>query len=357
MKRLSLLIALLFSIPALGQSTPSVTAITPSSAPSTGGTEITITGSNLATKVQCIIPCPALVTFGDISVPVKSETSTRLVVDAPPHQPGTVDVTIAIAGETPLKLPNAFTFTPDHDDVYETVLLPVYSEGTVPGAFGSQWQTDFWMHADTQNGVQIAPWPCPPPFVCPPVFPLTSSLAYGQTLHNLAAGFKPANGNPSVLLYLSRPEVSMSLRVADTSRSTLNAGTDIPVIRENAMRSGVTQLFNVPANPNFRVLLRLYETVYTYATFTVRLYDQADLSASATPIHVMTVPVSTTQTNEFRTEAAYAEIDLSNLQLGDRVWPAAVRVEIEPQLPGSRYWAFASITNNATQLVTLSTPQ
>jgi hypothetical protein len=354
MKRFSLLAALLFSISALGQSTPTVTAITPSSAPSSGGTEITITGTNLSTKVLCIIPCPAQVIFGTVSVPVKVETSTRLVVDAPPHPPGTVDITIAIAGENPLKLADAFTFIADHDDASETVLLPVYSETPVAGAFGSVWQTDFWMHGDTQNVVQIAPWPCPT--ICPPVFPLTGQLAYGQTLHNLPASFKAPNGNPSVLLYLSRPEVSMSLRVADTSRSTLNAGTDIPVVRENAMRSGVTQLFNIPVNANFRVLLRLYETAYTYATFTVRLYDQADLTNGAAPIHSMTVPASTTQRDVFRTEAAYAEIDLSNLTL-NRPWPAAVRVEIEPQLPGSRYWAFASITNNATQLVTLSTPQ
>jgi len=36
---------------------------------------------------------------------------------------------------------------------------------------------------------------------------------------------------------------------------------------------------------------------------------------------------------------------------------AAVRVEVTPMTPGSRYWAFVSATNNTTNHVTLVTPQ
>ncbi|HET8797557.1 MAG TPA: IPT/TIG domain-containing protein [Thermoanaerobaculia bacterium] len=356
MKPLSLLATLLLSSVALAQA-PAVTSVQPASGPSSGGTEVTITGANLLTKVQCLIPCPAHVVFGDISVPVKFESATRLVVDAPPHEPGTVDLTIAITAEQPLRLPEAFTYTADHDDAYEMFLLPVYLDGTVSGAFGSRWQTDFRLRAAARDGVQLAPWPCPPDLVCPPVFPLTTTVREGETIHNLPPFFKVPNGNPSRLLYASRPEVAMSLRVADVSRAGHNAGTDLPVIRESELRRGVTQLFNVPMNTGFRVLLRVYETAHTRATFVVRLYDQARLDSGAPAVHVERMTVATTQTNDFRTEAAYGALDVSDLLRLEKVWPAAVRIEIEPELPGSRYWAFASITSNETQLVTLSTPQ
>lgn len=356
MKRLTFFAAALFSISAFAQ-VPTVTSINPSSGPSAGGTNVTITGTNLLTKVLCIVPCPAQVAFGDVKVDVKFESETRLEVVTPPHQPGTVDVTVYVSAENPVKVTNAFTFTPDHDDQYEEVLLPVYLDGTINGAFGSVWKTDFWLHNDAPEGVMLAPWPCPPDLACPPVFPLTRTLASGETLHNLDPFFHAPNGNPSRMLYLSHGDVSMQLRVADTSRSTLNAGTDIPVIRENAMRHGLSQLMNVPLSSDFRVLLRVYDTTYTRSEFAVRVYDQAQLGSGAAPVHSFTLSASTTQTNDFRTEAAYAEFDITGLLLLEKTWPAAVRLEIEPLQSGSRYWAFASLTNNTTQLVTLSTPQ
>lgn len=359
MKRFLLLASLsfsLFSIPLAAQ-TPTVTRVDPASGPSSGGTEVAITGTNLATKVQCFLPCPPRVVFGDVSVNVKFESETRLLVDTPPHPPGTVDLTVAIAGQDPVRVPNGFTFTADHDDAYEQILLPIYLDEPVHGAFGSVWRTDFWLRNDSYETVALAPWPCPPGQLCPPVYPLTKLLPGGESIHNLDPYFRPPGANPSRILYVSKPNVSTSLRVADISRAALNAGTDIPVIRGNAMRRGISQLFDVPLNANFRVLLRLYDVAYTHGSFAVRLYDQAKLGSGLAPVHVVTIPVSTSQTNDFRTEAAYGEFDVSNLLHLEKTWPAAVRIEIEPLFPGSRYWAFASITNNDSQLVTLSTPQ
>jgi hypothetical protein len=357
MKRLPVVLAALFSISAVAQ-TATVTKVEPASGPSSGGTEVTITGTNLLTSIQCIVPCPAQVTFGDVTVAVKSESETRLVVVTPPHDPGTVDLTVSVSGREPVRVTHGFTFTADHDDTYEQVLLPVYLDGTVSGAFGSLWKTDFWLHNDAQESVQIAPWPCPPNLVCPPVFPLTKNLPGNATLHNLDPFFHVPNGNPSRMVYLTHGKVSMQLRVADISRSTLNAGTDIPVVRESAMRrGGVAQLMNVPLTNEFRVLLRVYETASTSGEFVVRIYDQTNLDSNAVPMHTLTLSARTTQEGEFRTEAAYAEYDITGLLVLEKIWPAAARLEIVPQHPGSRYWAFASITNNATQLVTLSTPQ
>ncbi|HEX8152273.1 MAG TPA: hypothetical protein VF698_04060, partial [Thermoanaerobaculia bacterium] len=65
--------------------------------------------------------------------------------------------------------------------------------------------------------------------------------------------------------------------------------------------------------------------------------------------------VSTAETGDFRSQAAYGEIP-SLQALLPALSPSALRLEIEPLTPGSRYWAFVSVTNNDTQLVTVVTP-
>jgi hypothetical protein len=357
MKRSLLSLIALFTLTAAVQAKPVITSVTPNSGPSDGGVEVVITGTELMTKVVCIVPCPTQVVFGDIAVPVKSETDTRLVVDAPAHQPGVVDLTLRIAAEDDVVAPKAFTFTKDYDDDYELVLLPIHIDGTVNGAFGSVWKSDFWINNHGTTSLMLAPWPCPPNLACPPVYPLTRPLAPRETLHNLDSYYKPANGNPSRVLYARGGPYSMSLRIADISRSVENAGADIPVIREGNMHSDAIQLFNVPMTSGYRVLLRLYETAYTSGAYTVRLYDQSQLTSNATPIHSFTLNVTTTEQHDFRREAAYAETDITALLQLERTWPSSVRIEIEPSRPGSRFWAFASITNNATQMFTLATPQ
>lgn len=351
-----ILLCLLFTAATFAQSPPVITTISPTSGPASGGTTVTITGQDLDTPVVCILPCPPQVVFGDIAVDATQESRQRLVVGTPAHEPGTVDLTIAITGRPPVTLKDAFTFTAGAEAGYERVLLPVYLEEKAPGAFGSEWQTDFWIRNNGTEPVRLAPWECPPNLACPPVFPLTHTLLPGKTLHNPADLSSGGRTNPSQLVYVTTPsDVSMRLRVADVTRNQRNGGTDIPVIRENELLRAGTQLFDVPMNtPDFRVLLRIYELAYTKADFEVRLYPMEDDSS---PIHAVLLTASTRQEGAFRSEAAYAQLDFNDLLKLRKAWPAAVRVEVIPRTPGSRFWVFASATNNETQLVTLVTPQ
>jgi hypothetical protein len=119
---------------------------------------------------------------------------------------------------------------------------------------------------------------------------------------------------------------------------------------------GTTQLFDVPLDAqNFRVLLRIYDLAYSKADFEVRLY--AEGVEGEPPAHVALLTATTPQQGAFRSEAAYAQLDITDLLKLRKAWPAVARVEILPRTPGSRYWAFVSLTNNQTQLVTLVTPQ
>lgn len=353
---MKLAIALLLSFAAFAD--PVITAIQPTSGPATGGTTVVVTGTDLRAKAVCLVPCPTRLAFGEVAVDVVEESDTRLVFVSPAHDPGTVDLTLYVTGANPVTVRNGFTFVAVPETPYERVLLPVYFEGVLPGAYGSQWRADFRIHNSGNVPATLAPWTCPPGRPCPAVVPLTYSLMPNQSLHNPADLDTDHRTNPSQILYIAKqpaPHVSMSLRIADQSRGTVNAGTEIPVIREGELLRDRTQLFDIPMDgQRYRVLVRLYEMTYAEANFLVRLYAQ---EGDAEPVHSAMLTAVTTRIGAFRTEAAYAQLDVTDLLNLRRTWPSSVRIEVVPQRPGSRYWAFASITNNDTQLVTLSTPQ
>lgn len=359
MKRLSYLSFVVVVVAVAAQGQPSVTSIVPSSGPASGGTEVTITGQNLLPNIVCAVPCPTTVTFGDVTVEVRDERPDRLVVVTPAHPAGTVDVIVNVPGEEPVRNPDAFTFDGGAEAAYEAVLLPVYLDEVVHGGHGSRWQTDLWIRNGGHTAAMLGPWPCPEGHACPPVFPWTFTLEPGAALHNLPEGFANEPSNPGRVLWVSRnaaADVAFGLRIGDRSRSDANAGTELPVVRESELLRRPAQLFDVPLDAHHRVLLRVYDLAYTTAHYRVTLYAQN--GAMHEPVHSVTLTAWTPQAGEFRTETAYAQFDVSELlRLDHRQWPPSVRIEVVPLTPGSRYWTFASITNNQTQLVTAVTPQ
>ena len=79
-----------------------MTSISPSSGPASGGTSVTITGSNLAGATA--------VHFGSVAGTIVSDTATQLVVTSPPGS-GTVDITVITASGTSATLAaDQFTF-------------------------------------------------------------------------------------------------------------------------------------------------------------------------------------------------------------------------------------------------------
>ena len=71
---------------------PTVGGLSPTTGPTTGGTTVTITGTNLAGATG--------VKFGSVVAQVQNDTSTQIVVSAPAGVAGTVDVTVTTAGGT-----------------------------------------------------------------------------------------------------------------------------------------------------------------------------------------------------------------------------------------------------------------
>ena len=79
-----------------------VTGISPNSGPASGGTSVTITGSNLAGATA--------VHFGSVAGTIVSDTATQIVATSPPGS-GTVDITVTTAdGTSPTLAADQFTF-------------------------------------------------------------------------------------------------------------------------------------------------------------------------------------------------------------------------------------------------------
>jgi hypothetical protein len=280
------------------------------------------------------------------------------VAITPAHAPGPVDITVNVAGKEPRTKLNSFNFLPGPQDNYEQVLLPIYLESEVNGAFGARWKTDLWLRNNSVDPVELGAWPCPAQQICSAVFPLSYNFEGERSLRNLPPLPGGPDGNPSRLLYIARERaanVAFSLRFADVSRAPFDGGVEMPVIRQAEMLDGVAQLFDVPLGPTFRVLLRLYEVAYPSSRYRVTIYPQAE--ANQPPVHSRELTVTSSYTGDLRPKAGYAHLDITGLLQEARTWPQNARIEITPLTPGSRYWAFVSITNNDTQIVTLVTPQ
>ena len=251
------------------------------------------------------------------------------------------------------------------------VLLPVLYPAPLPGAYNSQWQTSFAVFNPTSteftsqfcSGSRSGTLGCPRPYI-----PETQLLP-GETQTDLYAPgntFSGYKGPGPRLLYFtpfqggSAPApasaLQFQLRAADISRASTNAGTEVPVVKQEQFRKSTTSLLNVPVHPNFRLTLRLYETLLPISDFTVRVYDQATNVAIGGADVRLVFQNDHDLTSMFN--PPYLQIgDLTTLIPAGTQLPSTLRIEIEPRTSGSEFWAFVSITNNETQHLTLVTPQ
>ena len=245
---------------------------------------------------------------------------------------------------------------------YDRVLVPIYLTEPVAGANGSRWVTDFAVYNRGPESAQLLS--CSP--ACPGDLREDEEVAPGETQTFLPER-RQSSAVPGRVVYFAplsddgvhgaaagdAENLTFALRVFDTSRSEMSAGTEIPVVRESSFRTSTTDLANIPVDPNFRVTLRLYEMNLDRADFLIMVYDH--VRAKIHDYHLVRVTTSAPQ-GELRFEPGYLILD--KLRPFDTASGSSsrVRIVIEPLSRGSAFWAFVSVTNNATQQVTLVTP-
>jgi hypothetical protein len=280
------------------------------------------------------------ITVGDRAVSGITANGVAATFDAPALLPGLYDVTLFRNGVTTTSPAAVYVFDRPDPSVFERVLFPVLD--SVSGVNGSRWMTQFTI-------ANPRPWSVENYNT---VFPIVC-LGYpcGERLLPRHRETFEGLGYPrGVALLVPRPEakdLSFSLRVRDRSREAEGFGTEVPVVREHDMfRDTTMTLLDVPLDPRYRVKIRMYafEPFFhpddqNWRIVTVR---QSGRSEQTVFRH--------RQCSSCATEPVYLDVDVPAGQAGE-----SATIYITPPLE-SFGWAFASVTNNATQQVTIVTP-
>lgn len=237
----------------------------------------------------------------------------------------------------------------------ETILLPVLTNNT-PGAFGSIWSSSFSILNRGATPLLVhgaAPPPPPLGFGVPPQedfeLPANQTLSYVPYTPVLSLGAPSAK-----LLHLDDAragDLEVNLRIQDISRQSSTFGTEIPTARESSAATKPIDLLIVPADDNFRSLLRVYD------------FDAAPGHAVLVRLYKPTFTLTNPATDQLLSETTLdfqLPTDTFNYpgyaQMNIPSGVSPVRIEIIPLNEGLHFWAFVSVTNNATQHVTLVTP-
>jgi hypothetical protein len=262
----------------------------------------------------CNPKCP-LIAVDDFYLPpdqVSGDEHT-LTFRAPEHEPGLVDVKVNGAFIT--LLPGALYYFDRNAEplpsVFERVLFPVLFRAA--GANGSQWISE----AAVAN---TADWPIP-------TFNTLGDDGYPRGVALLV----PAGESD---------RLAFSLRVRDLTQDSF--GTEVPVVRErDLVMSGELTLLDVPIDPRYRTKLRLYA-----------FDDQPSVASVLVHDETLSVPMSRECSGLACAWTPYTgEVDVPP---GGANELAAIYVSVGG--PGVPAWAFASITNNETQHVTIVAP-
>lgn len=300
--------------------------VVPNVVPTTGG-QIHLRGSSNLCNCVAGVCEPFIVTIGGQTATVVSATQTDIVVNAPPHDAGVVDVTLdrpsAVSTATAALdyfLPNS---TPDIV-FFEPVLFPAWVTGA--GAFGSQWRTDASLRNDNDSALPALP-------------PLFNAPAHSTA--TLAA----ANAPSGVVMWTARqfaPRVYFDVLARDLTRQAEALGTEIPVAREHDLYDRPFSIMLMPTDSKYRVALRLFR-IDGGGSVHVRIFT-------------MTGDTLLVDTDVALTDGSAAIADLVAAYPPQLAGKGPLRIEVDGKTSQRVTYALVSVTNNDTQHVTVIAP-
>jgi hypothetical protein len=307
---------------------PVVSTITPASGLVSGGNYVHIHGTGLQlVPVPCFPPCPLQITFGSVEAPVVSDSDDEIVVLAPPHAAGSVDVQVMNPAKGAATIANGYLYEDPLPSDNVRFLAPIAV--SAPGAFGSNWVSELRITNASTESVMVGGTSITPRSAALVTLPSLNVGAFFTIPKRLAGS------------------VTATLRVHDTSRDADNWGTDVPVVPETQFRPLVL-LAGIPTDTRFRTLLRIYGYTSDFLNATVAVRDDA----SGVLLATQGVALS----------PSYAQLALDPVVAPLAAAHPRVRIEITsqingaPLLPPIPLWAFVAVTNNTTQQVTTITP-
>ena len=228
-------------------------------------------------------------------------------------------------------------------DAEERYLVPVFVD--VPGANGARFVSDLTVFNAGPTGAIVRG------FRLPCVVALCPPLDYRWFAEPGASdSLFERSGAPGLIIKTpTGAGVRMSLRVRDSSRAHLSAGTEIPVVHESEMQMETVFLLNVPGvGTLFRNRLRIYS--FNPGRVRVSIIQQANNVVLADfALDLRYPPAATENAAEFY--PAFAETADFPPSIG------YLRIQVEPTSDIGSLWAFATTTNNVTNEITVVTPQ
>jgi hypothetical protein len=280
---------------------------------------------------------------GDLRVEVGGQPATHVtrtgsvVSFEPPPMPEGLHQVVLRSGDAEVAGSHLYYYDRPERSVFERILFPVLFSAS--GANGSRWISE----AAISNP---RPWPVETPNTLSPIRPCLvypcGERLYPATIERYEDGFPRG-----AVLHVPRgeaPELSFALRVRDVSRQAEGFGTQIPVVRERDFtHGGDVALLDVPVDPRYRVKLRMYALDPLFGTGTLVTTRDPVTGVSRLNRLVTLQRVGDDQHH-------YAELDLPAGSANERV-----NVYIHFPLDAIA-WAFATVTNNDTQQVTIVSP-
>jgi hypothetical protein len=263
--------------------------------------------------------------------------------------------------------PFAFAFSFRPDPSYERVLIPVFISG--PGAQGAQWETAVTITSTAEERFRLAR----PALLYYQDRFCDLSCAERWLVPRAAAGVSRYLEHPAGLMLwvprsFDRDNLYASIRVHDAARNTSSAGTSVPLVREDDLTAGRMMLLDVPVRAGFRTSLRLYDLYHAESEFEVRIYDfEAYREGGAEPLIETIVKATSAEASEnvqYQQRPAFAFIgdlvdaypQLAGLEsVVIEIW--GLHPLVSPPAYDKRFYALASVTNDATNEVTIIAPR
>jgi hypothetical protein len=265
---------------------------------------------------------------------------------APAHAPGLVDMKLTNSEGT-VVIPAALHYFDPMGradlSVHERVLFPVFFNSD--GAFGSRWRSEAVL--SNPNHWALHTLNALDPVVC--IQPPCLDRIAPRERRKMSGGGYP-RGVGVLIPRGESDDLSFSLRIRDISREAENAGSQVPVVRERDMfRNTDITLLDLPRDPRYRTRVRVY-------AFVDPMYEQLHNNMQ---IGVKPAGVTRQQFAQLSVDCSglscdftpfYGEFDLEPGVAGETT-------DVYVRMPeGALGWAFASVTNNVTQQVTVIAP-
>ncbi len=239
---------------------------------------------------------------------------------------------------------------------YVRYLAPVIQRD-LPGANGSLWTTELAFRNRWERGIPILAPICGPAGPDPCFYPIVINARTTEKLALLTRG----DGTDGAFLYvpasLNDLIPAMTLRVRDLSKNATSFGTEIHMPRLDEYQE-LIDLIDVPTDARYRATLRAYGQSEAPQIVRVRAYA----AQGTTPIDERTLKLNgivTFAATPFPFNPSYVQLDPLTPAVraaGDRV---RITVDVMSEVVDPRpppVWAFITITDNVTQLVSTITP-